>query len=301
MQISKFFLPLLAVFMIEAVVGQQLPSPPAQDTGIAPGDGSFTFTDARGNAERPLQVYYHRPAAWNANAPIVFVMHGLLRNSKKYCHEWSDLADKANFMVVCPTFLEKDYPTSAYQWGNMFDAAGQPIPQEKWTFTAVEHLFDEVKRLTNSSAKDYYIFGHSAGGQFVHRFVLFMPQARYKRAIAANPGWYTLPDYSGHKYPYGLRNSGLSPENFKRSLSRNFVLMLGDEDNDPNDPEMNQGRRAEEQGRTRFERGENFFKQAQAAATAAGANFQWKLQTVPNAHHSDREMGVAAAPILFQN
>jgi poly(3-hydroxybutyrate) depolymerase len=210
------------------------------------------------------------------------------------------LADKGNFLVVCPQFLEKDYPTRAYQWGNMFDDANKPIPRDKWTFAAIEHLFDEIKQMTDNNSEKYCIFGHSAGGQFVHRFVLFMPNARYKRAIAANPGWYTMPDYDGHKFPYGLRNSGLSPDDLKKSLSKNFVLMLGENDIDANDPELNKGKLAEEQGATRFDRGQNYFKAAQTTATAFGANMQWLLRPVPKAHHSDREMGVAAAPILFE-
>ena len=38
------------------------------------------------------------------------------------------------------------------------------------------------------------MFGHSAGGQFVHRFVQFKPNSRVNYAISANAGWYTVPD-----------------------------------------------------------------------------------------------------------
>jgi len=267
---------------------------------ITVGSGNFEFVDTKGNADRPLKVWFYRPKAWTATSPIVFVMHGVTRAADRYCREWTDLAEKSNFIVVCPQFLKKDYPSEAYQRGNMFDAQKQPIPYEKWTFTAIEHLFDEVKGITGSTSREYYLYGHSAGGQFVQRFVLFMPHARYKRAIAANPGWYTMPVYTEHTYPYGLRDSGLKEDDLKKSLSRSFVLMLGESDVDPSDPELNQSKKAEEQGLTRFQRGQNFFKSSQAEARSLGVDMHWLLRTVPDAHHSDREMGVAAAPVLFE-
>ncbi|MDZ7757086.1 hypothetical protein [Rhodohalobacter sp.] len=39
--------------------------------------------------------------------------------------------------------------------------------------------------------------------QFIHRMVMFKPDARFDLAIAANPGWYTIPD-SKQNYPYGI-------------------------------------------------------------------------------------------------
>jgi poly(3-hydroxybutyrate) depolymerase len=267
---------------------------------VTVGSGNFEWTDARGNSDKPIKVFFHRPQNWKVNGPIVIVMHGVKRDADRYCQQWTGAADKGNFLIVCPQFLEQEYPTAAYQWGNMFDSNKQPIPREKWTFTAVEHLFDQIKSITGSTNQQYYLFGHSAGGQFVHRFVMFMPDARYKRAIAANPGFYTMPVYNEHQYPFGLRNSDLSQSDLKKSFSRDFVLMLGEEDIDPTDPELNKSRRAEDEGSNRFERGQNFFKTARSAANQLGVDLHWRLRTVPNAHHSDAQMGVAAAPVFFE-
>jgi pimeloyl-ACP methyl ester carboxylesterase len=226
-------------------------------------------------------------------------MHGVNRDAQRYCREWSPCAEKYNFLLVCPEFDAENYPTRAYQCGNMFDESKRPIPEARWTFTTIENLFDYVKSLTANTSKSYFIYGHSAGGQFVHRFALFMPNARYERAVAANPGWYTLPSYSGHKFPYGLRDSNLSKESLKISFSRNFTLLLGQDDLNALDPELRQTGAAEEQGATRFARGQNYFRTAQAEAAALGAQLNWKLQTVPGAHHSDTQMADAAATAFF--
>jgi len=53
----------------------------------------------------------------------------------------------------------------------------------------------------------FSMFGHSAGAQFVHRYITFMPQGHLRAAVAANSGWYTLPDQT-LKLPYGLKHTG---------------------------------------------------------------------------------------------
>jgi pimeloyl-ACP methyl ester carboxylesterase len=266
---------------------------------ITNGSSSFQFTDEKGNTDKTIRVCFFRPQTLTTNSPIVFVMHGVNRDAQRYCNDWAPYARKYNFLLVCPEFDAANFPSQAYQRGNMFDQSKRAIPEAKWTFTTIENLFDYVKTLTANSSKSYYIYGHSAGGQFVHRFALFMPNARYERAVAANPGWYTMPNYSGHKFPYGLRDSNLSERNLKTSFGRNFFLLLGEDDVNSQDPELKQTRDAEEQGATRFARGQNYFREAQSEATALGVQLRWQLQVVPSAHHSDAQMAQAAAAAFF--
>ncbi|MCO7114820.1 hypothetical protein NIB75_27395 [Bacteroides uniformis] len=44
---------------------------------------------------------------------------------------------------------------------------------EKITPVLVDKLFEYVRQFTGSMRKGYMIYGHSAGGQFVQRFMLF--------------------------------------------------------------------------------------------------------------------------------
>ena len=68
---------------------------------------------------------------------------------------------------------------------------GRESDREKWAFSTIEHLFDEM-RVDQAS---YVLFGHSAGGQFAHRMALFRPDSRASVIVAANPGWYTMPEW----------------------------------------------------------------------------------------------------------
>lgn len=274
----------------------------ADSTGslqINTGAGNFQFADANGNADRPIRVWYYRPQTWTKDSPIVFVMHGVKRDAQRYLNDWAPYAEQYHFLLVCPEFDAARFSTKAYQCGNILDESMRPVPQARWTFSTIENLFDYVRLITGDKSQSYYIYGHSAGGQFVHRFALFMPNARYERAVAANPGWYTMPTYSGHKFPYGLRDSNLAESALRKSFGRNFELLLGTEDTDANDPNLRQTPSAEEQGTTRFERGQNYFRAAKSEADRLGASFNWRLETVPGSHHSDSQMAGAAAASFF--
>jgi hypothetical protein len=48
--------------------------------GIPVGSGQYVFSDALGNADRPITVYTYRPAAWNTSGPVLIVMHGAGRS-----------------------------------------------------------------------------------------------------------------------------------------------------------------------------------------------------------------------------
>ena len=67
---------------------------------ISAGGGTFQFSDSRGNTDRPLQVFYHRPDGWTINSPIVFIMHGVNREAARYCNDWTYLAKKYNVFPI---------------------------------------------------------------------------------------------------------------------------------------------------------------------------------------------------------
>ncbi|MDB6119399.1 MAG: hypothetical protein JWO08_3180 [Verrucomicrobiaceae bacterium] len=265
---------------------------------IHPGTGDFEFTKKQGNRHKPIKVWYYSPAAVEAHTPIVFVMHGVGRNGEGYRDAWVEAAKKRNFLLICPEFTDKDYPTSAYQLGNVLDRSGRVVAKEKWTYSTVEDLFDLVKKLIGSKESHYRIYGHSAGAQFVHRLVLLLPEARYSRAIAANPGWYTMPAFS-IPFPYGLANVGVRSDDLSKPLGRDFVLLLGEADTNEADENLRKTPEAEAQGKTRFERGQRFYEAAQKAAADLKVPFAWKLKTVPGVGHSNPQMAPAAAAVFF--
>ena len=174
---------------------------------IPAGAGSFKFVDTRGNADRPITVWTYRPAGFVPAGRVVFVMHGQGRNGKVYRDAWIEYSEQQKFLLLTPEFSNDNYPSDAkYQQGYIQAFDGSIRPKEKWSLLAIEHLFDYVVQENALLTKRYTIYGHSGGGQFVHRLVLLSPEARIELAIAANPGWYTTPNLQ-LEYPYGLKGT----------------------------------------------------------------------------------------------
>lgn len=270
---------------------------------LHPGSGEFTFHDARGHADRPITVRYHMPDGYTPETPIVFVMHGASRTGQRYFNDWEPHAVTHGFLLLVPEFDGENYPGSRwYNLGNVFpdpDAADPTAhnPESAWTYTAIEHLFDAVRTASGSSRTTFRIFGHSAGSQFVHRLLMTRPAAPVERAVAANAGWYTLPD-ADTAWPYGLGESGFEVAGLTGMLQLPVTVLLGDADTVTTAGNLRRTPEAMLQGPHRFARGHSFYAAAHSAAESLGVPFAWALDTVPGAGHSNALMAPRAAEIL---
>jgi hypothetical protein len=276
----------LSLLAITACAEQERPS----------GDVVFDF-DGWAGPLVPVNMYV--PEGATAMTPIVIVLHGASRDLPRYFGDWRKEGEELGFIVVVPWFSKEDFPGSAsYNLGAVFDPeTGEIRPREQWTYSAIEPLFDAVVEKVGGKQTQYTLFGHSAGSQFLHRFLYFIPEARVKRAIAANAGWYTMPDF-GVDWPYGLDESGVSPDVLPGYFGRDLVVLLGDADVDREDEDLRKTPEAELQGPYRYARGHTFFRVAKARAAQLGVDFGWRLQEVPGAEHSNAQMTPAAARLV---
>jgi poly(3-hydroxybutyrate) depolymerase len=262
---------------------------------LAAGSGSFIHNHRADGRTRAITVWYHRPRGAGIEAPVVFVMHGRGRNGETYRRHWLPHADSQRFILLVPEFSQAEFGgIRRYQFGNVMDASGAVLPQMEWSFTAVENIFDAVRHGNALAASHYDIYGHSAGGQFVHRLVLAIPAARFRVAVAANAGSYAMPDPE-QRYPYGV--ASLEPARWRPALGRRLIVLLGDEDTDPDDKSLPRAPEAMAQGAHRYERGERFFSSARNAAAKLGVPFNWYLE-IARGGHSDAPMAAAAAQFV---
>ncbi len=166
--------------------------------------------------------------------------------------------------------------------------------QKKWTFQIVDDLQKNTASALGLKSDIYDIFGHSAGGQFVHRFVLFMPKAKVRLALAANPGWYTLPDFE-QGYPYGLKHEGLSftREDVVHWTLKHVMILRGTEDVERT-ANLQQTPEADAQGKNRFERAGFMYNKIKAI----NPNTNWRLIDAPKVAHDQVRMAIAAQYVL---
>jgi len=261
---------------------------------LASGSSQITFSGWSGPR---LPVFVHKPPTAGANSRIVLVMHGVQRDGDRYRDEWRDLAEKHDLIIVVPTFGRKDFPTTgSYNLGNIIDEKGRKNPKDKWSFSAIEPLFDDIVCRVAGNQKGYALYGHSAGGQFVHRYVAFTDAPRMESAVAANSGWYTMPNDAAFPYGWGGDAAGLvSPA---KALQRPLTILLGTEDIDRQDPNLRINEEADKQGQTRFDRGHGFLNAARKLAGEAKP-IDWKVAYAPGVGHDNGKMAPFAIPHLI--
>ena len=257
--------------------------------------GSFVFDGLLGNPAPPITVWYRRPLKVEPGTRIVFLMHGSSRTGKEARDLGDVYADRHNFILLAPEFSEQNYPGDAYAFANMLGRNGELLPVTKWAFATIERVFDRVRQEFRLSADSYDIVGHSAGGQFVHRMVLFASHLRFRRAVASSPGRYALPKMS-ESFPYGFKGTALDSSTLTRALARDFVLVLGDKDTDDRVRETE----AMSQGGNRFARGLRFFATATEEASALKVPLAWRLRIVHGLDHSPRPAVQAAFEELLR-
>lgn len=265
------------------------------------GASSFTFDSYEPLQDKPVEVYTYRPEGDFSEMPILFVMHGILRNADTYRDNWIEIADEYGVIIVAPEFNGDDFPGAlGYNLGGMFDQDINPVDEAFWAYSLIEPIFDEVIERLNSLQERYDIFGHSAGAQFTHRLFLFKEGLRANHVISANAGWYTMPDFE-IEFPYGLKNTAADEESLRNRLESSMLIQLGEEDNDPNHRFLRTSDQAMKQGAHRFERGHTFYEVAESMANNVGADFKWAIRTVPEVGHDNAKMATDIAEYLFGN
>src|SRR5210317_2106248 len=95
----------------------------------------------------PIRVFITRPLHLEEDRPIVFVMHGVNRNAMDYRDQWHELAKEHDFLLVVPEFNKRNFPgAEAYNLGNIFDQDNHVVSRSRWSYSAIEQIFDEVRR-----------------------------------------------------------------------------------------------------------------------------------------------------------
>lgn len=263
------------------------------------GRSALPFIDAR-HPQRPLEINFYRPARHRPEDEVVFVQHGMLRNGDDYRDFWIEAAEKHNLLIVAPTFGNERFPKAeGYNNGLLLGDDGMIAPQNDWLYAVPARVLATLRKAGVTRRDKVRLFGHSAGGQFVHRLLATQSETPFEVAFAANSGWYTLPTLE-RRFPEGLAGLGLGEAELARWLAWPMVIFAGDRDIVTSDPNLPAQAEALAQGPMRYARAHFMLDFAKAEASRRGLACNWSLITVPGIGHDGAAMSRAAAAYWFE-
>jgi poly(3-hydroxybutyrate) depolymerase len=262
------------------------------------GRNAIPYVDP-GNPDRPVTLNIYRPTTYTPVRPVVIVQHGMLRNGDAYRDFWIETADRHNLLIVAPTFSNEAYKgPESYNNGLVRDESGAVRPRASWTYSVLARLWERLRGEGITTRAKAHVYGHSAGGQYVHRLLSTQDHAFIETAVAGNPGWYTLPTLD-RPFPEGLGGIGLDEGYVRRVLAFPLIVLAGDQDIATDDPNLPKNEEALRQGPHRFARAHHYVEFGRQAAARLGVPFAWRLQTVSGIGHDGEAMSAVAASLWF--
>lgn len=304
--------PALILFLCCLFVTVTAHSEICAERGLSMGSGSYVIDGGAGRNDKCIEVYYHVPQGLTNESPVVIVVPGAGRNGWDYRDSWIEASEKYNVLVLSPSFSEEHYPrfwnynlagmiSDVEIGGNPRRIAGYNIstnPKE-WILSDLDRIFSNATKQLDMTASFYDAFGHSAGGQFLHRMAMFHVGHKARRILAANSGWYTVPVFDV-RFPYGLDGSIATRELLVQSFKAPLVVFLGErDDKDETRGDLASSPEIDIQGPGRIERGQYFYSNAMKTAVEIDVDIEWNMVVVPDVGHDYRRMSRAAAEYLY--
>ncbi|MBV7457093.1 alpha/beta hydrolase [Acidovorax sp. sif1233] len=256
---------------------------------------------------RSITLNTYRPAHATDHSPIVLVQHGVMRNGDDYRDFWMPAADEHGLVIIAPTFSNAQWPdVVSYNNGNLLATADREAhadtvpanPPGDWSYTVVTRLVDELKASGVLTTQPLYLFGHSAGGQFVHRLMSVLTPGTFAGVAAGNPGWYTLPLLE-LPFPEGLAGTPADTGSLARLFAYPLTILAGDQDIATADVHLPSEPAALRQGPHRYARALNYYATARAEAARRGLPLAWQLHTVAGIGHDGKAMSAVCAHLWF--
>ena len=245
-----------------------------------------------------VEILYITPNAINEDTEIIFVIHGNSRNADDYLSAWIPLVQNKNVIIAAPNFDKKNFRyffllESAESNGTINERS------DSYINTSISLFFNYFKSIFALNANTYKMFGHSAGAQFTHRYMLLSNDQRISDAVIANAGWYTF--LNGEQYPYGIKDTPIeiSSSHIRWFMSNKTSLLIGSIDTNLNNVNSSAG--AQKQGITRVDRADSYFKSLIDISDKKEIPFRWSYKVINNVGHDYQKMTPIAASTLLQD
>ena len=179
------------------------PEAPAPDTlpfNPLPPDSDLPAGEISGFQDRYGPYFLYRPTQLSDPPQTLVVIHGTPAVDQSagetafyYAENWAPFAEENGWLLLVPAFNQADFSSRK---GEITDALtgyrglfGRQIPADDW----VIRLLGLGRDALGLSEAPILIYGHSAGGQYVGRFLVAHPEL-VERAVISAAVTYPQPD-----------------------------------------------------------------------------------------------------------
>lgn len=245
-----------------------------------------------------VEIFYITPEIINKDTKVIFVIHGNSRNAEDYLSVWIPHVTNKNVIVAAPQFRKIDF--RYFFLLEMAESSGKVNSNKnEYINNSISLFFNYLKSKFSLSTETYSMFGHSAGAQFTHRYMLLSMDNRISNTVIANAGWYTF--ITDDEFPYGINNSpiNISNEQIKWFMSKKANLLIGSDD--IGFKSVNSSKGANLQGLTRVDRAANYFDSLIMNAESRGYALRWNYRVLERVDHDFKKVTPYAAQILLRD
>lgn len=252
-------------------------------------DAAGHYTFQTGSAPK-VRIFYSLPETLTTETPVLFVIPGARRNADVYRDAWLPYAQKHGFALMTLECTLKNCPTEhSYNAGGVTDPKGEIQPKDSWLFSVLDPAFDDFKARHGLEAETYKLYGHSAGGSFVHMFMMFKPDAKVAEAVSANAAFFAMPTMA-ENYPFGFKNIKPKTSQIREWLRSDLTILLGEEDTGPRTKALSNGPKGRAQGPSVYARGLMFHHNGLRVAADMELDLAWTLDIAHGVGHSNKNM-----------
>lgn len=282
---------LIFSFALSACGSPALPEPPIPlEVGqLAKGDDVFGA------------FYVYVPTTAPEKPEILVLIHGTPPkgesaqvNAQAYIAAWSGFSEKHGYILIAPAFNQEDFSSERgdFALGGYRGLFGRKINADEW----VLRLVKAYQRKFSPANEQFYLYGHSAGGQFVGRFLVVHPEL-VKKAVITSAATYPQPNLQV-AWPFGMgelhtkiewdaettRQVDIVPEQQKWLAATQIPLtvIVGLNDTAELPPDLIPG----QNGKNRYTIARNWIEAMSAFAETNGLKSRFKLEIIPGQGHT---------------
>ena len=245
--------------------------------------------------------YAYVPAPVPEQAEILVLIHGTPpegetaeSNAQYYLTSWTDFAQEHGYILIAPAFTQEDFSSRQgdHAMSGYRGLFGREIGADEWVLRLVK-AYQQALGLTN---EPFYLYGHSAGGQFAGRFLVTHPDA-IKKAVITSAATYPQPT-TQVAWPFGMGELHADiewdaettrhvdvvpdPQKWLAATQVSLTVIVGLNDTAELPAALIPGQK----GKNRYIIARNWIRDMAAFAEAHGLESRFNLEIIPGQGHS---------------